>query len=90
MFINNYCTDFMFQEVMVCVTFSPSILSLIIFNFLLIFMMSQKLNFMSIQVLIKKFIHKFQQNELYLQNKKEIRNYERQYYRLYCYAHHDL
>ena len=33
MFINNYCTDFMFQEVMMCVTFSPSILSLIIFNF---------------------------------------------------------
>ena len=22
-FINNYCTDFMFQEVMVCVTCSP-------------------------------------------------------------------
>ena len=30
MFINNYCTDFMFQEVMVCVTCSPSILSLMI------------------------------------------------------------
>ena len=37
MFINNYCTDFMFQEVMVCVTYSSSILSLIIFNFLLVF-----------------------------------------------------
>ena len=36
MFINNYCTDFMFQEVMVCVTCSPLILSLIIFNFLLV------------------------------------------------------
>ena len=42
MFINNYCTDFMFQEVMVCVTCSPSILSLIIFNFLLDFKISQK------------------------------------------------
>ena len=42
MFINNYCTDFMFQEVMVCVTCSPSILSLIIFNFLLVFKISQK------------------------------------------------
>ena len=42
MFINNYSTDFMFQEVMVCVTISPSILSLIIFNFLLIFKISQK------------------------------------------------
>ena len=34
MFIK-YCTDFMFQEVMVCVTYSSSILSLIIFYFLL-------------------------------------------------------
>ena len=42
MFINNYCTDFMFQEVMVCVTYSSSILSLIIFNFLLVFKISQK------------------------------------------------
>ena len=42
MFINNYCTDFMFQGVMVCVTCSPSILSLIIFNFLLVFKISQK------------------------------------------------
>ena len=42
MFINNHCTDFMFQEVMVCVTCSPSILSLIIFNFLLVFKISQK------------------------------------------------
>ena len=78
MFINNYCTDFMFQEVMVCVTCPPSILSLIIFNFLLVFKISQK----GLQVLIKKFIHKFPQNELYLENKKEIRNYERQYCRL--------
>ena len=37
LFINNYCNDFMFQEVMVCVTCSHSILSLIIFNFLLLF-----------------------------------------------------
>ena len=42
MFINNYCIDCMFQEVMVCVTCSPSILSLIIFNFLLVFKISQK------------------------------------------------
>ena len=42
MFINNYCTDFMFQEAMMCETFSPSILSLIIFNFLLVFKISQK------------------------------------------------
>ena len=27
MFINNYSTDFMFQEVMMCETCSPSILS---------------------------------------------------------------
>ena len=42
MFIDNHCTDFMFQEFMVCVTCSPSILSLIIFNFLLVFKISQK------------------------------------------------
>ena len=42
MFINNYCTDFMFQEVMVCVTYSSSILSLIIFIFLLVFKISQQ------------------------------------------------
>ena len=43
MFINNYCTDVMFREVMVCVTCSPSIKSLIIFNFLLVFKISQKI-----------------------------------------------
>ena len=79
MFINNYCIDFMFQEVMVCVTRSPSILSFIIFNFLLVFKISQK--FVEFYV-YKKFIHKFQRNELYLENKKEIRNYGRQYCRL--------
>ena len=42
MFIDNYCTDFKFEEVMVSVTCSPSILSLIIFNFLLDFKISQK------------------------------------------------
>ena len=42
MFINNYCADFMFQEVMVCVTYSFSILSLITFNFLLVFKISQE------------------------------------------------
>ena len=42
MFIYNYCTDFMFQEVMVCVTYSSSIFSLIIFNFLLVFKISQE------------------------------------------------
>ena len=42
MFIDNYCTDFMLQEVMVCVTYSSSILSLIIFNFLLVFKISEE------------------------------------------------
>ena len=42
MFINNCCTDFMFQEAMVCETCSPSISVLIIFNFLLVFKISQK------------------------------------------------
>ena len=51
MFINDYCTDFMFQEVMVCVTCSPSILSLIIFNFLLVFTISQKF--------VESYVYKF-------------------------------
>ena len=42
MFINNYCTDFMFQEVMVRVTYSSSIFSLIIFNVLLVFKIFQE------------------------------------------------
>ena len=42
MFLNNYCTDFMYQEAMMCETCSPSILALIIFNFLLVFKISQK------------------------------------------------
>ena len=42
MFINNYYTDYMFQEAMMCETCSPSILSLIIFNFLSVFKLSQK------------------------------------------------
>ena len=41
-FINKYCIDFIFQDAMMCETCSPSILSLIIFNFLLVFKISQK------------------------------------------------
>ena len=41
-FIKNYCADFMFQEAMMCETCSPSILSLIIFKFILVFKISQK------------------------------------------------
>ena len=36
-YINYYCTDFMFLGAMVCVTYSSTILSLIIFNFPLVF-----------------------------------------------------
>ena len=42
MFLNNYCTDFMFEEAMMYETCPPSILSLIIFNFLLVLKISQK------------------------------------------------
>ena len=55
-------------------------MSLIIFNFLLVFNISQKfVEILCLQVLIMKFIHKFQQNEWCLENKNEIDNYERQY-----------
>ena len=39
-YLNNYCTDFMFLVVMVCVTYSYTILSLIISNFFLVFKIS--------------------------------------------------
>ena len=42
MFINNYCTDSIIQEVMACVTYSSLVLSVIIFNFLLVFKISQE------------------------------------------------
>ena len=64
MFINNYCTDLMFKEVMVCVTCSPSILSLIIFNFLLVFEISQ--NFVEFHV------YMFQLRNLFINSNKII------------------
>ena len=71
MFINNYCIDFMFQEVMVCVTCSPSILSLIFFQFPFSFQdITEVCWILCPKFLVKKFIHKFKQNELYLENKK--------------------
>ena len=36
-YLNNYCTDFMFLVAIVCVTYSSTILSLMIFNFPLVF-----------------------------------------------------
>ena len=38
--LDNYYTDFMFLVVMVCVTYSSTVLSLIIFNFHLVFKIS--------------------------------------------------
>ena len=71
MFINNYCTDFMFQEVMVSVTWIVSHY----FQFHFSFQDISRVCWNScLRVLIMKFIHKFQQNEWYLENKKEIRN----------------
>ena len=62
MFINNYCTDFMFQEVMVCVTCSPSILSLIILNFLLVFKISQKF--------VEFYVYRFKLRNLFINSNK--------------------
>ena len=62
MFINNYCIDFTFQEVMVCVTCSPSILSLIIFNFLLVFKISQKF--------VEFYVYRFQLWNLFINSNK--------------------
>ena len=36
-YLKNYCTDFMFLVVMVCITYSSTRLSLIFFNFPLVF-----------------------------------------------------
>ena len=62
MFINNYFTDFMFQEVMVCVTCSPSILSLIIFDFLLVFKISQKF--------VEFYVYRFKLRNLFINSNK--------------------
>ena len=41
-------------------------------------------------MLIMKFIHKFKQKkEWYLENERQIENYEIQYCKKSCYAHHD-
>ena len=77
MFIDNYYTDFMFQEAMMMFTFN--IVSHY-FQFPFSFQVITKVCWnLCLQVLILKYIHKFQQNEWYLENKKEIRNYERQF-----------
>ena len=82
MFINNYCTDFMFREVMVCVTCQHVNIVSHYFQFPFSFQDIPKVCWnLCLQVLIMKFIHEFQQNEWYLENKKELRNYERQYCR---------
>ena len=62
MSINNYCADFMFQEVIMCVTCSPSILSLIIFNFLLVFKISQKF--------VEFFVYRFKLRNLFMNSNK--------------------
>ena len=46
-YFNDFCTDFMFLVDIVCVTYSFTILSLLIFNFLLVFKISSLLEFKS-------------------------------------------
>ena len=41
-YLNNYCTDFVFLVVMVYVKYSSSTMSLIVFNFPLVFKISQQ------------------------------------------------
>ena len=62
MFINNYCTDFMFQLVMVFGTYSSSKLSLIIFNFLLVFKISQEF--------VEIHVYRFYLRNLFINSKK--------------------
>ena len=62
MFIDNYCTEFMFQEVMVCVTCSPSILSLIFLNFPLVFKISQKF--------VEFYVYRFTLRNLFINSNK--------------------
>ena len=59
MFINNYCTDFMFQEVMVC---SPSKLSLIVSNFPIVFKISQKF--------VEFYVYRFKLRNLFINSNK--------------------
>ena len=63
-FIKNYCTDFMFQEAMMCETCSTFNIVSHYFQFPFSFQDITKVCWnLCLQVLIMKFIHKFQQNE---------------------------
>ena len=50
MFLKNYCTDFMFL-VMLCGTYSSTMLSRIIFNFPIVF----KLSFLFVEIYVFRF-----------------------------------
>ena len=81
MFLDNHCTDFMFQEAMMTFVWNMFTFNIVshYFQFPFSFQDITKVCWnLCLQVLITKFIHKFQQNEWYLENKKEIRNFERQ------------
>ena len=51
MFLKNYCTDFMFLVVMLGGTYSSTILSLIIFNFSIVF----KLSLLFVEIYVLRF-----------------------------------
>ena len=50
-YLNNYCTDFMFLVVIVCATYSFTILSIVIFNFPLVF----KVPFLFVEIYVYRF-----------------------------------
>ena len=72
MFINNYCTDFMFQGVMVCYIFIFMFVTHY-FQFPFSFQDISRVCWNScLKVLIMKFIHKFQQNEFLAYFEKHV------------------
>ena len=62
-YLKNYCNDFMFLVVMVCVTFSSTI---VYFTF----QFPSSFRYITVEI---KSIHKFHQNECYLENERETK-----------------
>ena len=77
-YLNQYCTEFMFLVVLVCVTLSSKLSSHIIVKFSLVF--DYFCWNLCRHVLIMKFRKKNRQTTVILWKRKEISNFERQYY----------
>ena len=87
-FLNNYCTDFMFLVVILCGALSSTSLSLIILNSPLVFKIS--LFFVEIHVKLYKLYSEIPTNKIDILKRKGELKVMRQYCRYYWYAQHEM